>query len=92
MRVAVVEYPGISRACYTQLIGAALSLAKDARMLQMARWDWGRFSQWILSHPFEMDKGCADKSACATACDPDQRMRPFPKTMNCWERSLHQLA
>jgi len=92
MRVAVVEYPGIGRTCYTQLIGAALALAKDARMQQMARWDWGRFSQWILSHRFEMDQGCADKKACATACDPDQRMRAFPKTMNCWERSLHQLA
>ena len=92
MRVAVLPYPGIKRECYAQLIGAALDLAKDARMQEMARWDWPRFSQWLLSHPFEMDNGSAKRKDSAMACNPPQRMRRFPETMNCWERAFHTLA
>src|SRR5262245_8185297 len=91
MRIALIPYPGIRRECYEVLIGAALRLATTKRMEQMARWDWGRFSGWLRSHPFEMDTGCAGAD-CDRACDPPQRMRAYPDTMNCWERVLHQLA
>ena len=92
MRVAVLPYQGIKRECYAQIIGAAMDLAKEPRMQEMARWEWPRFSQWLLSHPFELDKGNAKRKDSATACDPPQRMRRFPDTMNCWERAFHTLA
>lgn len=91
MRIAVLAYPGVPRACYQQLIGAALQLARSSRMQQMARWGWSQFSGWLHALPFEMDTGCKG-TQCATKCTPPQRMREFPSTMNCWERVLHQLA
>lgn len=92
MRVAVLPYKGVSRGCYEQLISTAFELARDAQMQALARWDWGRFSRWLMAHPFQIDDGKAKPAECATACEPWQRMRRFPPTMNCWERVLHQLA
>ena len=92
MRIAVLPYPGVSRACYQQLIGAALHLARSPRMQQMAPWSWTRFSGWLHSLPFEMDAGPRPGVPAANRCTPPQRMRKFPPTMNCWERVLHQLA
>ena len=92
MRIAVLSYPGVSRACYQQLIAAAFHLAKAPRMQEMARWNWARFSGWLHALPFEMDTGNNKGLPVATQCTPPQRMREFPATMNCWERVLHQLA
>lgn len=92
MRIAVLSYPGVSRACYRQLISAALRLSNSPRMQQMARWSWTRFSGWLHALPFEMDTGSKAGVRTATKCTPPQRMREFPPTMNCWERVLHQLA
>ena len=92
MRIAVLSYPGVSRACYQQLIAAAFHLAKAPRMQEMARWSWARFSGWLHALPFEMDAGSNKGLPVATKCTPPQRMREFPPTMNCWERVLHQLA
>ena len=92
MRIAVLSYPGVSRACYQQLIAAAVHLAKAPRMQEMARWSWARFSGWLHALPFEMDTGNNKGLPVATQCTPPQRMREFPPTMNCWERVLHQLA
>ena len=92
MRIAVLAYPGVSRACYQQLIAAAFHLAKAPRMQEMARWSWARFSDWLHALPFELDTGSNKGLPVATKCTPQQRMREFPPTMNCWERVLHQLA
>ena len=92
MRIAVLSYPGVSRACYRQLIAAAFHLARSARMKEMSRWSWARFSGWLHALPFEMDTGRNGGMQTATKCTPQQRMREFPATMNCWERVLHQLA
>ena len=92
MRIAVLAYPGASRACYQQLIAAAFHLAKAPRMQEMARWNWARFSGWLHALPFELDTGSNKGLPVATKCTPPQRMREFPPTMNCWERVLHQLA
>jgi len=92
MRIAVLAYPGVSRACYQQLIAAAFHLAKAPRMQEMARWSWARFSGWLHALPFEMDTGSNRGLPVATKCTPPQRMREFPPSMNCWERVLHQLA
>jgi len=92
MRIAVLSYPGVPRACYRQLIAAAFHLARTPRMQEMARWNWARFSGWLHALPFEMDTGRNEGVPTATKCTPPQRMREFPATMNCWERVLHQLA
>jgi len=92
MRIAVLSYPGVSRACYRQLIAAAFHLARTPRMKEMSRWSWARFSGWLHALPFEMDTGRNGGVQTATKCTPPQRMREFPATMNCWERVLHQLA
>lgn len=92
MRIAVLAYPGVPRACYRQLIAAALHLAQAPRMQEMARWSWARFSGWLHALPFELDTGRNKGLPVATRCTPPQRMRQFPPTMNCWERVLHQLA
>jgi len=92
MRIAVLAYPGVSRACYQQLIAAAFHLAKAPRMQEMARWSWARFSGWLHALPFELDTGNNKGVQTATKCTPPQRMREFPPSMNCWERVLHQLA
>ena len=92
MRIAVLAYPGVPRACYRQLIAAALHLAQAPRMQEMARWSWARFSGWLHALPFELDTGRNKGLPVATQCTPPQRMREFPATMNCWERVLHQLA
>lgn len=92
MRIAVLSYPGVSRACYRQLIAAAFHLARTPRMQAMARWSWAHFSGWLHALPFELDTGRNRGAQTATKCTPPQRMREFPATMNCWERVLHQLA
>jgi len=92
MRVAVLSYPGVPRACYRQLIAAAFHLARTPRMKEMARWSWARFSGWLHALPFELDTGSNKGVQTATKCTPPQRMREFPPSMNCWERVLHQLA
>ena len=92
MRVQVHGHRGIARACYAELIHAALELSRSPPMRRMARWSWERFSSWLRVHPFELDTGAAPLSDCTTACMPPQRMRRFPPTMNCWERALHELA